>query len=370
MSISSASVLHSRFTRTRMVPFPGPTGLRAWLHAGLVVLAMLAVCQPAHAERDKQGPWARGTWLEGETLMGVKVAVDKGNSRRPVALELVELVGAKIKGRTWRPGRGWVDVELPATSLQGLRWREQRCVSKHECSSIDFRIVEARPDRSRNSMVEHGDNSDISLYRVEYKPAVSPAAGAWKNVCRTDHRGMAMGLFVPGRWNRDGSERAGGYTFVCTSGVIAKCARNWGYKPWKSLPAAGGQEIGLRPLHQACVRAARADYCGDGTSYTRDGTIVDLFDRHGFNRATGDPSFVDESAFDRHGARWIARLRWPLAALGRDAVNLPDTCQRLRALQTPPAITGTPDTARAAGNRDDDVLIYVRSRPVFRDPGR
>ena len=34
----------------------------------------------------------------------------------------------------------------------------------------------------------------------------------------------------------------------------------------------------LAPYYDACLIAARADYCQDDQSFTRDGTLVDLFD--------------------------------------------------------------------------------------------
>ena len=43
---------------------------------------------------------------------------------------------------------------------------------------------------------------------------------------------MAMPL-DPRDWSSDASRAK--FAFACTaSGVAAKCARNWGYKPWKA----------------------------------------------------------------------------------------------------------------------------------------
>ena len=89
----------------------------------------------------------------------------------------------------------------------------------------------------------------------------------------------------PNDW-QDPASRAK-FTFACTaSGVAAKCARNWGYKPWKTVAenvwtgttASSTQPIPLAPFYDACLIAARADYCQDDQSYTKNGTLVDLFD--------------------------------------------------------------------------------------------
>ena len=37
--------------------------------------------------------------------------------------------------------------------------------------------------------------------------------------------------------------------------------------------------MSLASYHQACTRMARADYCGDGTSHTQDGTWIEYYDK-------------------------------------------------------------------------------------------
>ena len=34
----------------------------------------------------------------------------------------------------------------------------------------------------------------------------------------------------------------------------------------------------MADYHQACIRAAAADYCANGTSFTKDGTLIDIYD--------------------------------------------------------------------------------------------
>ncbi len=89
---------------------------------------------------------------------------------------------------------------------------------------------------------------------------------------------LGENLAIPflGRWTDSGhlTMNTNSFTLGCTIGVLAKCYR-LGYRPW-DVDAAGRS---LRDYHQACTRAARADFCGDGTSYTVDGTLIDLYDR-------------------------------------------------------------------------------------------
>lgn len=64
--------------------------------------------------------------------------------------------------------------------------------------------------------------------------------------------------------------------FGCLSGSVGKAAM-WGYSPWNA------DDDG----HQAASRAVRADFCGDGTSYTIEGTplqVSDVYDIRHFSK--------------------------------------------------------------------------------------
>lgn len=74
--------------------------------------------------------------------------------------------------------------------------------------------------------------------------------------------------------------RASTLYFGCVSGAVGKAAL-WGYSPWAS-DAEG---------HQTATRAVRADFCGDGTAYTIQGTplqLEDVFDIHRFAETEKD----------------------------------------------------------------------------------
>jgi hypothetical protein len=71
----------------------------------------------------------------------------------------------------------------------------------------------------------------------------------------------------------------------------------------------------LTHLHEACTRALRADYCGDGTSFTADGTTISVADVFGIRIGTAGWPF--EAEWTASGARCAARLRIP--SLGQPA---------------------------------------------------
>src|SRR5207247_755467 len=96
-------------------------------------------------------------------------------------------------------------------------------------------------------------------------------------------------LALAGRWRTDGSKdhTPGSFTFGCRKiGAIAKCL-DLGYKPWldcrANAVARGGVGVNcitqtLDEYHQACVRMMRADFCGNGKSWTIDGHALNVYD--------------------------------------------------------------------------------------------
>jgi hypothetical protein len=190
-------------------------------------------------------------------------------------------------------------------------------------------------------------NSDVTLYKMEWKNGAT-----WQSLCPLGGEGVAGGTTASGngwatfiRGTYDATSTASElnttttvpgsgaeFTIACTNGVVAKCARQWGYKPWKSMPShINGFEHDLRPFHQMCLRAARADYCEDGSSLTQDGTSIDMADSRGFVIREPEQSstalFAGESSFsvDLGGASPEARS-YCLAKTRYDEVVAAGTC--------------------------------------------
>jgi hypothetical protein len=115
-----------------------------------------------------------------------------------------------------------------------------------------------------------------------------------------------MGFPLSGVWTASGEHVASDEAFglTCTSGAIGKCLR-MGYRPWQI--ARDGAP--LRAYHQACVRMVRADYCGDGTGHTRDGTPINVYDRLGIQQADAAPAMRFEAAWATDGAVCVNHAR-------------------------------------------------------------
>ena len=322
-------------------------GARSVLIAGvLVLLHALPLSAPAHAARlpngtNVQGTHVQGTHVQGRSVHGGLMQDTGTRNRRLIGVKsdphgaplmLVAIYGFHgdvVDALVWTRGAGEPERLGRASELIGLQWSESRCTDDGLCSIVNYRVAGGQPDASRSTMPRHGDNRDIWLYDIEYARAGEGSGPVWQNVCRPDAHGDARAMFLDGQWRADGSWDPSGHTIACTSGVLAKCARNWGYKPWQQARTSGSL-ISLRPLHQACVRAARADYCGDGASHTRDGTLIDLFDRYGLNVREQVEGFSPEAGFDVEGATWVARPRWPRGDEDRGDMLWLQTCARPR----------------------------------------
>lgn len=235
------------------------------------------------------------------------------------------------QGRQLQGSRGSsftiASVSLGCGSVQNLRVEGAQLLGTNQgapVSGADFlggivnlRDADGQPATARIANVERdaGDPTGATfLYTLTYQ---DPNTGATINACLPDPTGVSAALPLRGRWDATGAkqDRDTAISLGCTSGVLAKCVR-WGYRPWESKNG-----VLLENHHQACTRMARADYCGNGTSYTLDGTEVDIYDR--VPVLTRNPALLSlfESTWTPDGAYCIARERW-LSIIGL----LPPNC--------------------------------------------
>ena len=210
---------------------------------------------------------------------------------------LIGLVG-NFLGLNYYP-----QLNITAQSNFRISSRERELLAK--VISQGFQINEAELD-------PQDADQEIYLYRVLYKN--SPDS-QWQNLCKSDGDNLTKAMLLWGEWDEKGTHiNNEEVTIACTSGVLAKCVR-WGYKPWKTL-----EGIALRDYHQACTRMARADYCGNGISHTKDGTIID-------HQKTEDNGMVFEAAWGTDGAILIHRPRYS-ETLEQIQLNCPEKLPR------------------------------------------
>ena len=232
-------------------------------------------------------------------------------------------------------------VEIQGTAF-AVRLTDGHVLAQQELVGA---ILEVSDDRGQPLTVRIDgfvvDPKDPEREVVLYRLMALGEDGAWRELCYPDPDGGRWAFPLAGVWTAAGEHQARPTAFnvTCSSGAIGKCVR-FGYKPWQRLP--DGTE--LWDHHQACVRMARADYCGDGRSFTRDGTLIDLYDRLGIQRGEPTPGMRFEAGWSKDGASCVARVRIPekvtLEELAgrcpeRLAARVGSACTEDRALQLP-----------------------------------
>jgi ADYC domain len=180
------------------------------------------------------------------------------------------------------------------------------------------------------------------LYELRYRDA---EGGAWKSFCGADAQGKRWAIALSGTYDAANTAHPDDkhVTFACTRGVMAKCYR-WGYRPWIDAEHAAA--------HQACIRMAMADYCGDGRSWTRDGTLIQHWDRLSppvQPRTQLVPGMSFEAAWTPAGAACLSHRRWT----GLDEEFGPQRCAR-----PVPRCSSEQEAARLFG----EALLFNASR--------
>jgi hypothetical protein len=92
---------------------------------------------------------------------------------------------------------------------------------------------------------------------------------------------------------------------ACRSGAIGK-AISWGYAPW---------DIGTSH-HELATRMVRADYCGNGVSYTQSGTPIWLQDTLGVWDGVPPQTYAREAGWSESAGAAVCLTQARLAATG------------------------------------------------------
>lgn len=226
------------------------------------------------------------------------------------AFTVSPLAGAELRASFHVPGTSLV---LPGTLRIGAGTKARGAVVHDSTQAMHPLIGQSPGPVAPCGNPRHcASNSDLFLYDLE----LIDLHGTVVKFCPPGEKAYALA----GVWAPDGTHTPSTtqFTFACTGGTIAKCTR-WGYRPFGSAQLSDNATT--RPLadyHQACIRAAMADYCADGRSFTRDGTQIEIYD---FTPGTGQlglvprtpnlaPAFLWEAGFDRVGGVEVQRYRY------------------------------------------------------------
>jgi hypothetical protein len=236
---------------------------------------------------QQEGVSLNGVSLNGVSLNGVSL---NGVSLNGVSLNGVSLNGVSLNGTVLGGTSG--GTFKSGSQLVGSTW--SGVLSNGTTLSM----------RMNSATTGTGANTDVYMYGISYL-----SSGVWTLLCGKDANSVPiLAIPVKGTFNYATGVTGGGsftndatkFTFGCRGTAIAKCVE-MGYKPWKSAATATGN---LTNHHVACTRLLRADYCGDGTPYTVNGTQVNIYDSLGIEADTMGWAF--EAEWTPTGARCVA----------------------------------------------------------------
>ncbi|MBA3545979.1 MAG: hypothetical protein H0T76_05825, partial [Nannocystis sp.] len=231
-----------------------------------------------------------------------------GISLNGISLNGISLNGSslggwmKYKGKSfWRDGDDLVGAEF-RLSAEGVDANNEPGVAP-----IVLRI---------NDVYEDEDYDDILYYDLSFKHEGSKE---WTPLCVDENNEPLPVIPLRSYWNEETGDRiddANVVTFACTSGVLAHCTQ-WGYRPWAESTQCDKWEKGkkncddvsLRDYHQACTRMARADYCGDGTTWTVAGTPIDISDHLSPQIEKAETKWPIEAEWNPNGAYCLKDIR-------------------------------------------------------------
>jgi hypothetical protein len=275
-------------------------------------------------------------WNISKSAMSGCDLVDLATSPSPVA---GASFSAQFIDRDGNPFEARVRIGLSTTQVGAVA--EDAKIAMATLKNLNYPLQVGQLNPAACTVVAYGQqgctnakgcrvNCDVWQYDVRFVDLLDEE-GNPRRFCPDGHRAVA----VPGTYNQFGAHDTSDpskFTFACTSGTIAKCTR-WGYRPYGkasktceavNCSATDNTQYELHDYHQTCVRAARADYCASNHSYTKPGTVIDIYDnvdpaKPGFRfvhptfrvlTTTEVTAFVTESTFDRASATGIDHLRY------------------------------------------------------------
>jgi hypothetical protein len=276
------------------------TVLIAALIAGASACTLADTAEGTESEELEgfNGENLNGENLNGENLNGENLNGENLNGPNTGAFTIwTSLEGVTINGNTLDSASLAATVfsgsrggnTLTGADFLGAEFTAMRGDGKTVTLRVSSVVEPVAPNTKWNYFVDYldDDNQWYSICHNAGGPlAAIPLEGTW------DHRWGVPG----GGSHTDDPTR---FTFACTQiGTLAKCVYD-GYEPWVSPLMARH--------HQACARMLRADYCGNGRSYTTTGRLVNLYDGIGIQVDTND--FIIEAEWDENGARCLTSHR-------------------------------------------------------------
>ena len=285
-----------------------------------------------------------------------------GMSMQGMSMQGMRLDGAVLSDKQWQlqVSKGELIATHSGKTLRGTALAGMHLfadVQNLQATPVTAAVAEYRITAIEPEDPEYDQTGTGNTFLYTLEQYISDD-GSWAPACPADGDGRHVAIPLAAIWNASGDrvESTTQFTLGCTTGVIAKCYR-WGYRPW--ITGYGN----LVPMHQTCTRMARADYCGDGTPHTHDGTWINMWDslpppgpiqRHGGLLGLLPPvGMLFEAGWNTGGAVCLSHARWLLDDAALLAAACPD---RL----VPPSLLGGTvcDTVAAVLGFDPNAKMF------------
>jgi hypothetical protein len=299
--VAAGAVIAGCSATPRPIAPDGPVSLDECLGDGRLIP------DPMFSDPGGQGSDLLGVGLTEAT--GVFARIDQFDSSH-----VVDATGAPVSNLTieqralaGKVQRGSSQVPITGTDWNGAVFTGRvRCpnpaIRGRPITTYPIRVKIAEVIKKAASTTQFPDPEMGWAYRLE----IELRPGRPQNACR-DATDIAFP--IDGLWDDQANYRrdAGKLSFACFQRDVAKCI----WAGYRDDPRSGDRRV----LFEACTRMMRADYCGNGFSYTVDGTMISRWD----NRDVAVPHPFEgasfEAAWTPKGVMCFDHYRWPLASL-------------------------------------------------------
>jgi hypothetical protein len=291
---------------------------------GACVQDVGGAAEPPDTERARSAPSALTVGIDdstsivgpnGVTLNGLKINGLKINGLK---INGLKINGLKINGTTLSGVALGSFAIVNGTALSGTTELGTAVGWQDFIGASMVAVTESGAEvNMRIDAITPREDPELLDYVISYKPTKGP----WAPACGTTEDGQPIpAIPLTGAWNYQEGVPGGGsyianpsppmFTFACNMSVLEKCA-SAGYKPWGFAVETKGNQSkvrSLRPLHQACTRMMRADYCGDGMPHTVENTRIDIWDALGIEVET--QGWDLEAEWTVNGASCVGHVRY------------------------------------------------------------
>ncbi len=250
--------------------------------------------------------------------------VFNGFSLNGTKIENITIDGSLLKG-TWR-GKSISGSQFEGAMLE---------VNFADPQAIDYKFRIENVSLDKSAAAE--GYKDIWRYQIS---TWNSKDKNWTSMC-TDDNGQPTDLIplLGMYWDQATGNRIDddqSLTLACKGGALEKCT-HIGYRPWATafdctglIPLWNCSQVSLRDYHQACTRMLRADYCGNGVSYTVTGTLLDIYDYLDPPITLREELWQTEARWTAAGAMCLSKPRHPeLWAGGCPDPNQPSNLLKL-----------------------------------------